>query len=232
MIVIERIINRPVTSNCYVIYNESTTSCIVIDPGTEDCKELLEFLKENDLHPEYIILTHEHIDHIIGIKEILNHFEAKLLCSSDCNEYINSLKYNLSGYSEQFEERSDLPLATLLLEDLDYTLKWGVYTFKFYKAEGHSRGSIFFNVGENLFIGDTLIKGQKTTTVLPGSSKEKLIATLNNILAIYNPEITKVFSGHFEYFYLCEIENQILENIEYLKHHLRKTDIQKPNIII
>jgi glyoxylase-like metal-dependent hydrolase (beta-lactamase superfamily II) len=144
MIKIEKVINNPVPSNCYVITNGNTNSCIIVDPGTQDCKELLSLLQQKNLIPEYIILTHEHIDHTIGIEELLKHFKAKIICSLDCNKNINSLKYNLNGYSEKYEEKIDLPTADIILENINYLLQWDEYTIQFYKAEGHSIGSIIF----------------------------------------------------------------------------------------
>ena len=44
-IIIERIPNMPKDSNCYVVYDKNFDSCIIIDPGTEDCKSLIDFVK-------------------------------------------------------------------------------------------------------------------------------------------------------------------------------------------
>lgn len=38
--------NQPIDSNCFVVYNDLNSSCIIIDPGTEDCNELLLFLEK------------------------------------------------------------------------------------------------------------------------------------------------------------------------------------------
>ncbi len=224
MIEIEKIVNQPVASNCYIISNKASKSCIIVDPGTEDCEELLSILRNKDLNPEYVVLTHEHIDHIIGSKELLNHYNAKIICSSDCNNNINSYKYNLSGFSEQFEEKTNLPTADILLENINYSLQWGDYLIQFYKAEGHSLGSIYFNIEDDLFIGDTLIKGFKTSTVLPGGSKEKLINTLESILENFDVNTTKIYSGHYEDFYLYEIEDAIKRQIEYNRNKIKKNE--------
>ena len=80
---IERILNKPIDSNCFVIHALGKHSCIIIDPGTEDCEDLIRFLKSKYLIPEYIFLTHEHFDHIWGIKKLKETYSCKLICSQE-----------------------------------------------------------------------------------------------------------------------------------------------------
>lgn len=226
MINIKKIINYPVSSNCYVITNKNSNLSVIVDPGTIDCRDLIFLLQEQNLYPEYIILTHEHIDHTIGLIELFKKYKPKLICSENCSKNINSIKYNLTAYTENFEEYAIMPKADILLEDIKYTLQWGDSKFNFYEAEGHSLGSIFFDIDNNLFIGDTLIKGYKTNTQLPGASKEKLIATLEKITSLYDPSKTRVYPGHGEDFYLAELTEYIYSHMFFLK-----TKIYRSNLI-
>ena len=230
MLNIKKIINDPVSSNCYVISTVNNKSCIVVDPGTENCRELLDYLQQYDLCPDYIFLTHEHVDHIIGCEELQRHYEAMIVCSSNCASAMQSSKFNLTRMTEQWEERLTMPAANIVLENIDYQLTWGDYVIKFYPAEGHSTGSICFTIGEKLFVGDTLIKGYKTTTVLPGASKEKLVPTLEYILHNFDPDKTKIYPGHFEPFYLKEVLLEIYEQIEFLKNKIHKKNLQNQSV--
>ena len=67
---IAQIKNQPVDSNCYVVSHEGFQGCIVIDPGTKDGDELFKYLTGKNLRPEFIILTHEHFDHIWGVNKL------------------------------------------------------------------------------------------------------------------------------------------------------------------
>lgn len=58
------IINQPVPSNCYIVSREK--DCIIVDPGTRYPIELEDYIERNKLNPRYILLTHEHYDHIEG----------------------------------------------------------------------------------------------------------------------------------------------------------------------
>ncbi len=230
MLKIETIKNEPVSSNCYIISNDCNNTCVIVDPGTKDCKELLNILQTKNFIPEFIILTHEHIDHTIGIEELLKHYAAKIICSMDCNNHINSLKYNLTGFTDKFEEKSNLPTASNVFGEDNFLLEWGDFVFHFYKAQGHSMGSIFFNIGNNLFLGDTFIKGYKTITTLPGGSNEKLKTTLERILSIFDKNIIKVYSGHYDAYYLNEIEAEIKDQIEFLNIKIQKIQKNKNQI--
>lgn len=42
-LIVNTIKNYPIDSNCFVLYTNYNSDCIVIDPGTESCKELLFF---------------------------------------------------------------------------------------------------------------------------------------------------------------------------------------------
>lgn len=214
---IHRLVNRPVTSNCYLITVPVSDSCLVIDPGTEDCSELLKFLQEREWKPEYIIFTHEHVDHIIGAQTLQQHYpQSRILCSSNCATYMQLSKYNLTRMTEQWTERTSMPEANIRLEDIGYRMNWQGIDIRFYPAEGHSKGSIYFFIGDRLFTGDTLIKGYRTTTQLPGASREDLIATFRKMLEITPRNIT-VYSGHFEPFCLQEAVDEITEQIDFFE---------------
>ena len=92
-LLIHTIINTPISSNCYVLYNLGGNECIVIDPGSEDNEQLIRFFNEHKLNPRYIILTHEHFDHIWGVSGLKKRYpNVDLICSKLCGELIQDAK--------------------------------------------------------------------------------------------------------------------------------------------
>ena len=75
---IRRFAVGPIQTNCYLVFDEEKEAFIV-DPG-EISHVMLRLIKEQDLKPRYIILTHGHGDHTGGIDELKAQFpEIKLL---------------------------------------------------------------------------------------------------------------------------------------------------------
>jgi hydroxyacylglutathione hydrolase len=202
MLFIKRITNKPVTSNSFVVYTHKNGKCIIIDPGSEDCEDLIIFLNENGLTPEYIFLTHEHFDHIWGVNKIKDTYSCKIVCSGNCSEKIGDKKKNMSVFYNQLGFESYT--GDILIEDLHYHFDWEGLQFEFIETKGHTEASVCILVDNKLFTGDTIIKNTKTVIKLPGGSKEKLQNSLDAIFAKTNQQ-TLVYPGHGDPFYLHEI---------------------------
>ena len=56
-------------TNCYVVTNEQTLECVLIDPGDES-NTILDYLEENRLKCRAILLTHGHYDHVGAVDAI------------------------------------------------------------------------------------------------------------------------------------------------------------------
>ena len=219
---VHRIINHPIDSNCFVLEGDVDNRCIVIDPGTEDCIELFSFLEERDLEVQYIFLTHEHIDHIIGCKALKErHPEAQLVCSDLCAAHLNDTRYNLSRFAEQFTPRDGFPETDLVYSD-ELVIKWQGLKAKFFKAMGHSPGSSHAFIDNCLFVGDTYIYHYKTTTTLPGSSKLELVKTFESLMNDFNDESITVYPAHFDSCTPKEMKDELMPQVEKMRAILKK----------
>src|SRR5210317_129817 len=72
MISIKKFVFNPFQVNTYVLYDQSR-ECVIIDPGCSDGVEslqLMDFIKEEGLKPVRVLLTHTHIDHVIGCNAV------------------------------------------------------------------------------------------------------------------------------------------------------------------
>lgn len=212
-----RVINSPVDSTCYVVASEVDNVCVVIDPGTEDCKGLFACLEDNHLNVEYIFLTHEHIDHIIGCKVLKERDpDAKLVCSDLCSENLNDTRYNLSRLAENFTPRNNFPNPDIVYDNW-WTTMWQGENMMFRKLEGHSKGSSIAQIGKNLFVGDTFIYQYKTTTTLPGASKVDMVKAFEHLLNNYSDKDIVVYPGHFASCSLQDMKAEIKPQLEMMK---------------
>ena len=56
-------------TNCYVVTDEKTLDCAVIDPGDES-NAILDYLEDNRLRCRAILLTHGHYDHVGAVASL------------------------------------------------------------------------------------------------------------------------------------------------------------------
>lgn len=207
------IVNSPVSSNCYVLYDKANgKDCIIVDPGSKKGTKVLEFVIQNDLYPRYIILTHEHFDHCWGVNELVGKYQIPIICSALCAEAIKSDKRNCSVFYDN-KERFTINSETISVESLNFELQFGNFTFRFYSTPGHTEASICFTCQQFLFSGDTLIKDVRTVTKLPTGSESKLRESMN-LLTKLKGEGKIVNPGHGEVFYLDKYDlNKMIINL-------------------
>ena len=60
----------------YIIYSNESKKAIVIDPS--EPKPILDFLKDTNLNPVCILITHHHSDHTQGIDGIIKDYERSV----------------------------------------------------------------------------------------------------------------------------------------------------------
>lgn len=158
MLKVERYINELMTSNCYVVYDEDTRRCLVIDPASEKSLKEIQFIEEKGLVLDYIILTHEHTDHNWGVNSLREHFpESKLVCSEMCNKYVKKTNsaYFLFYYDDPNYCYEILPADVIVKED--GCRDWNGHRIQFVMTPGHSYGSMCIDIDGMLFTGDTIM---------------------------------------------------------------------------
>lgn len=219
--IVNRFINSPVDSNCFVLSGDVDNSCIVVDPGTEDCSNIIEFINGQHLNVVYVFVTHEHIDHIFGLKTLKDKYDCKVICSSLCAGYLNNTRYNLSRMAERFFPCDNFPEADITFDE-HLVLKWQNNDVHLYKMVGHSEGSAIMFIDNHMFVGDTMIKAYRTTTTLPGGSKIDLVATLERIFKEFDDPKIMVHFGHFASCEMVGLRPEIKSQISFLKEKLRK----------
>lgn len=199
-LIIQQLVNHPVSSNCYVIYKSDCDKCIIVDPGSKHPDDLLDFLDIKELRPEYVIITHHHFDHIWSVDQLLEKYGAKLISSKIAAKKVTDHKQNLSLF---YEDGFTISPSAITIEELNFSLLWEGVLIDFYDTKGHSDGCISFLIDNLLFTGDALIKDVEILTKLPGGSKTSLRETY----LLYHSLLAKqlelmVYPGHGNIFKL------------------------------
>ena len=202
MLSVKRFINSPVNSNTYLIKDSQNNECVVIDPGSPDISEIKEFILRNDLILRFIILTHEHFDHIWGLEELRLLNACKVVSSEICAQNICDKKKNLSVF---FDQKGFTCKMSDITTGEEYTkIKWNLHLIELISTPGHTESSICIAINDLLFTGDTILNNSKVVTKLPGGDKNNLIISIEKIYKRFKKD-TIVYPGHEDHCLLNEI---------------------------
>lgn len=215
--IINRFLNKPVSSNAYILQEEGNPNCIVIDPGSKNPCDMDFFIKKHNLYPRYVILTHEHFDHVWGTNRLVDEFGAEVVCSKFATKRLSEpLNYfNLLYFSDSASFSIDN--VNHEVSDNDEIL-FGDEKIRFVHTPGHSPGSMCILCGDKLFSGDTLINGVKPHfDKKVGSSRKEWDVSVRRLLQ-YFPDVD-VYPGHGLTFAMKDWKNFYLSlNIEATMH--------------
>lgn len=207
---IRRIVNTPIDSNCYIIYDKSIgNDCIIVDPGSSDNDKLYDELNNRHLIPRYIILTHEHYDHCWGVNDLKEkHSGLKIVCSRTCSLAIQEPRLNYSHYccGQEFAIKQ----SDIVLDYINWHLNWCCYNILFESAKGHSASGIFMLLENALFTGDTLLMNARTITKHKTGSSLDLSESLKFLNSCKGRKYT-VYPGHGDCFLLDDYDLSIAE---------------------
>ena len=186
---------NPFSQNTYVIFNDEKEAYI-IDPGNftdEETKVLEKFISDNGLKVQHILLTHAHIDHVLGLQKAFDQYQVPVLMHPLDQEIMdrNPMDANRFGFFfKPFEGKISY------LNEGDF-ITLGKDEFKIIHVPGHSPGSIaFYNEAEKFMIsGDVLFEGSIGRTDLYKGNSEELLKNIREKLFILDEE-TKVYNGH------------------------------------
>lgn len=188
---VERFLTGILSTNCYVAWNEQTKEAVIVDPAAYS-KKLAEFLREEGLKPQAVLLTHGHFDHIMGLDALLEEYPIPVYVHEAEKGLIADPKTNLSltytnGYV--FED-------AIYVTDGQKIAAAGV-TFEVLFTPGHtSGGCCYYAETENmLFSGDTLFRCSVGRSDLPTGDETTLIRSIKEKLLVL-PENTVVYPGH------------------------------------
>ncbi len=182
----------PLMGNCHVLGDEKTKEAVVIDPGAE-ADRILMTLAKHGLKVKYILLTHAHLDHIGGLKELKDVTGADILIHKSESLYLKASPMQALAFGMK---PTIAPKVDRFITEGD-TISLGEYVLRAIHTPGHSPGGLCFLVeGEGMvFVGDTLFASSIGRTDLPGGDYEALIEGVRSKLFPLGDEVV-VYPGH------------------------------------
>jgi len=130
------LISIPAFQDNYIwVLVDDDRRCIIVDPG--ESAPVLQAIDENGWHPQAILLTHHHNDHVGGVPDLVAAFPHLVVY----------------GPAETQDKGT-----TQVVEEGENILILG-YEFSVFATPGHTSGHLCFYSKPYLFCGDTLFSG-------------------------------------------------------------------------
>lgn len=178
-------------ANFYILRNENNEA-ILFDSGLPSFA-INNYLKKHNVKLKAIFLTHGHVDHIGGIKDVddsipvyIHNIDEEYLT----NPYLN-LSEDIIGYPLVMENKNVQELeGDETIEIPGFPSVQVVYT------PFHTKGSVCYYLKERkeVFTGDTLFHLAIGRTDLPGGSSRLITSSLKKLHTL--PKNTVVYPGH------------------------------------
>ena len=171
-------------TNCYIVTDETTLECAVIDPGDES-NTILYYLEDNHLTCRAILLTHGHYDHTGAVYAVHEETGAPV--------YMNALD---AGTAVAFDSYSFVPPEGTIFYKEGDEVKVGNLTFRVMETPGHTPGGVVIAGGDRRFSGATQVAGSCGRVDLPGGSAADMQRSLALVADLPLPDETTVYPGH------------------------------------
>ena len=195
---IETLYDRCYGQNCYIIWDEQSRKCAVIDPAVY---MLTDRIKAYSLKPVCVLLTHGHFDHICGVDKFLEEYDVPVYIHENDAELLGN-EYKNASYL------SNMPVTTAVipqkLKDGD-VIALGDINIRVLHTPGHTRGCVCYFAENAVFTGDTVFACGEGRTDLYGGDEQTLIETLKNLMPKLRGKT--IYPGHGP---SCNFENLII----------------------
>ncbi len=203
--IIKQFIAGQLENNMYLVADENNGKAVLIDAPALT-PEITNTVKELEVDVEYILLTHGHFDHIMGLNSLKQALNAEaVICKDDL-----VISDNVNEFTRLFGLPDSVPpVYEKYIKDNDI-INVGNLKIKVIHTPGHTEGGVCYLIEDKLFSGDTLFRESIGRTDLFGGSFEKLSDSIKNKLFKLDDNIT-LYPGHGD---LTTIGHEKKYNIE------------------
>ena len=186
----------------YVVYESKGSACIVIDSvlnydpksgrtKTDSADEVISFIKDNQLRLEWILETHAHADHLTAAPYIQEKLGGKIAIG----DHITTVQKVFKGVFNLDDVAVDGSQFDALIKEGE-PIAFGNLSFKALYVPGHTPACMAYEIGDSIFVGDTLFMPDVGTARcdFPGGSASNLYRSIQSILKY--PPSTKLYMCH------------------------------------
>lgn len=188
--IVKTYIAGPIQANNYLVIDEESKEAVLID-CSERKQEIIDEVKNNGLKVKYILLTHGHFDHVLGVNDMQKELDAPAYVKKEDLSQIESTSSIMAAFGVQVAVNPSV--THFITPDVEFTI--GNKTIKVINTPGHTEGGVCYLIDGKLFSGDTLFCESVGRTDLMGGNFKKLHNSVVNVLFKLDDNTT-VYPGH------------------------------------
>ncbi|MBP5547218.1 MAG: MBL fold metallo-hydrolase [Bacteroidales bacterium] len=189
--------------NTYVVVDDRVPTagekrqCAIVDPACEASFEdvqLTQYIEQEQLQVTHILLTHAHVDHIAGLRQVCEHYGLPVTMHPEGRKLLKQAEVYGSLMGFAVDNMDDLKVQEINDNDI---LKVGGIEVECRYVPGHCPGSMCFVLSSEkaVITGDALFHFSIGRTDLPGGDYPMLIDYLKRrVLTL--PDDYRVLPGH------------------------------------
>ena len=184
-------VEGPIDANNWLLTDEETNEAVLIDCSSPE-DDFVNKIRQLEVNLKYILLTHGHFDHLLGIERFKKEFGAKVYVSKDDMTQVNLVPDMMSMFAGM--RPVDVPVVDDFVKDGD-EFNIGKTVIKAISTPGHTKGGMCYLADGKLFSGDTLFQGGVGRCDLIEGDLNAIVESIKEKLFIL-PDETQVHTGH------------------------------------
>lgn len=189
--IIKTFVEGPIDANNYLLIDEDTNEAVLID-CSDPREEFIKEIKKTGAKLKYILLTHGHFDHILGVDKFKEVFGVDAYISTEDLPQVRTSP-NMIQMFTGFCVNGVRTINHFTKDGAEFS--FGNSKIKVIATPGHTEGGLSYLIENKLFSGDTLFQRCVGRCDLPGGDLNEIIHSVKDIL-FKLPDDTEVYPGH------------------------------------
>lgn len=184
-------VKGPIDANNYLLVDEETNEAVLIDCSSAE-ESYINEIKQSGVNLKYILLTHGHFDHVLGVDKFKKVFGTDVYVSKEDLSQVKLVPDMMQMFAG---------MVPVNISDINKFVADGDEFFigktkiRAIATPGHTQGGICYFTDNSLFSGDTLFQGSVgRCDLLDGDFKQITESIKNKLFGL--PDDVVVYPGH------------------------------------